>query len=62
MRATLSSTRVELIPDQPVSVGVEVTNTSQVIDGVIASLDLGDGLSVEQSRPSSPFSPTAPAP
>ncbi len=46
MRATLSSTRVELIPDQPVSVGVEVTNTSQVIDGVIASLDLGDGLSV----------------
>jgi hypothetical protein len=46
MRATLGTALVELTPEQPAEVVVEVTNTSEVIDGVTASLDLGDGLSV----------------
>ena len=47
MRATLETSAVTVAPGTPVRVAVEVTNTTEVIDGVRASLDVGEGLAVE---------------
>ena len=47
MRATLETSAVTVAPGSPVRVAVEVTNTTEVIDGVRASLDVGEGLAVE---------------
>lgn len=46
MRATLKSTAVELTPGTPALVEIEITNASEIIDGVTASLMMGDELAV----------------
>ena len=57
MRAALSSDHVTLLPDRPVSVDVEVTNSSEVIDGLSASIDAGPGLDVRSSPALLPLFP-----
>ena len=47
MRATLETSAVTVAPGSPARLAVEVTNTTEVIDGVRASLDVGEGLAVE---------------
>jgi hypothetical protein len=57
MRATLGSGEIVLTPDRPAEVVVEVTNTSEVIDGLTASVDLGEGLAWVSEPPLLPLFP-----
>jgi hypothetical protein len=46
VRAALDAERLVLVPGQAATVGVQVTNGLEVIDGITASYDVGEGLRV----------------
>jgi hypothetical protein len=57
MRAALSREHITLEPGRPVAVDVEVTNSSQVIDGLSASIDAGLGLDARSTPALLPLFP-----
>ncbi len=57
MLATLDTDRITLTPGEPARLSVEVTNTLEIIDGISASIDLGEGLHVAADPPVLPLFP-----
>jgi Carboxypeptidase regulatory-like domain len=55
--AVLETGHLELTPGEPATLAIEVTNTLEIIDGISASIDLGDGLHVASDPPVLPLFP-----
>jgi len=62
MRISLRQPSVQVLPGQPVRVGVEVTNTLEVIDGVSVAAEVPEGLSAAASPGLLPLFPDTSGP